>query len=102
LFAASLSDDAIYEFTPDGTRSTFASGLNVPDALAFNSSGNLYVADYASGHIFEFTLGGTQSAFASGLGPMSLAFDPMVAPEPPTWALLGLGAAGLLMFRRRK
>src|SRR5439155_25898492 len=34
----------INKFTPDGTRSTFASGLN-PTGLAFDSAGNLFEAD---------------------------------------------------------
>ena len=40
LFVASfgpfnVSDGHIYQFTPDGTRSTFASGLSGPYGLAF-------------------------------------------------------------------
>ena len=48
-------------------RSTFASGLYGPYGLAFNSAGNLFVADYGSGNIYEFTPGGVRSTFASGL-----------------------------------
>ena len=63
----------ICEFTPGGTRSTFASGLNEPFGLAFDSAGNLFVAD---GNIYKFTPGGTRSTFASGLDyPHGLAFD---------------------------
>ena len=35
----------VYKFTPTGVRTTFASGLNYPFALAFDSRGNLFVAD---------------------------------------------------------
>ena len=64
----------IYEFTPNGTRSTFASGLDGPQGLAFNSSGDLFVS--AANNIYEYTPNGTQSTFASGLnGPLGLAFD---------------------------
>ena len=59
----------IYEFTPGGARSTFASGLDDPFGLAFNGAGDLFEADYGSGNIYEFTPGGTQSTFASGVGP---------------------------------
>ena len=38
-----------------------------PDGLAFNSAGDLFVADVSSGNIYEFTPGGAQSTFASGL-----------------------------------
>ena len=51
----STSGGNIYEFTPSGTRTTFASGLSTPEGLAFDSSGNLYEADSASGNIYEFT-----------------------------------------------
>ena len=32
----------IFEFTPDGMETTFASGLNSPQNLAFDSDGNLF------------------------------------------------------------
>jgi sugar lactone lactonase YvrE len=76
LFEADWSSGKIYEFTPGGVESTFASGLTVPEGLAFNSAGDLFVADYYGGNIYEFTPGGTRSAFATGLsGPEALAFN---------------------------
>ena len=60
-------DGYITEITPDGAQSTFASGLHVPYGLAFDSAGNLFVADVGSGNIYEFTPGGVRSTFASGL-----------------------------------
>src|SRR5439155_475104 len=75
LFEADFSSGAIVKFTPDGTESTFASGLNTPIGLAFDSSSNLFEADQGSGTIFMFTPAGTKSTFASGLsGPSGLAF----------------------------
>jgi hypothetical protein len=38
----------IYRFTPDGTRSTIASGIYQPVALAFDRAGNLFVANSGS------------------------------------------------------
>jgi hypothetical protein len=35
----------VYKFTPDGTRSTFASGIYQPVALAFDRAGNLFVGN---------------------------------------------------------
>jgi len=65
----------IYKFTPDGTRSTFASGLG-PEGLAFDIAGNLFEADWTWGNIYKFTTDGTRSTFASGLfTPFGLAFD---------------------------
>ena len=75
-----VSSDAaggnIYEIDPNGVRSTFASGLGTPFALAFDRAGNLYEGDFESGTIFKFAPDGTKSTFASGLGnPFALAFD---------------------------
>ena len=56
LFVANYLGDTIYEYTPGGAQSTFASGFVSPGGLAFNSAGNLFVADQGSGTIYEFTL----------------------------------------------
>ena len=71
-----IGSNTIFKFTPDGTESTFASGLNGPFGLAFDSSGNVFEGDFGSNTIFKFTPDGTKSTFASGLsGPIGLAFD---------------------------
>lgn len=54
----------IYEYTPDGARSTFATNTGA-QACAFNSAGDLFVG--ASREIDEFKPDGTRSVFASGL-----------------------------------
>jgi hypothetical protein len=65
----------IFEFTPNGLQSIFASGLNAPNGLAFDGAGNLFVAD-AGGSILKFTPDGAQTTFALGLAdPNGLAFD---------------------------
>ena len=48
LYEADFSSATVFKFTPDGTRSTFASGLNGPVGLAFDGSGNLFEADVAA------------------------------------------------------
>jgi hypothetical protein len=76
LFEADRGSGNIFTFTPGGVQTTFASGLNAPLGLAFNSAGNLFEADYGSGNIYEFTPGGAKSTFATGLGnPEALAFN---------------------------
>src|SRR5947207_4169490 len=76
LYEADNSSDTIFKFAPDGTKTTFASGLSGPVGLAFDGSGILFEADYNSGTIFKFTPDGTKSTFASGLSnPTGLAFD---------------------------
>jgi glucose/arabinose dehydrogenase len=65
----------IYEYTPGGVQSTFASVSHTPNALAFDSAGNLFVTT-GIGEIQKFTPGGAQSIFATGLfNPMALAVD---------------------------
>jgi sugar lactone lactonase YvrE len=71
----------VFEFTTDGVESTFASGLSGPQGLAFDSAGNLFVADsgdgsLGSGSIIKFTQDGAPTTLALGLnGPLALAFD---------------------------
>jgi DNA-binding beta-propeller fold protein YncE len=67
---------SIEEFTPSGVRSIFASGLTSPFALAFDSGGNLFVADAGSGAVYKFTPAGVRTTFALGLSvTVGLAFD---------------------------
>ena len=69
----------IYKLTPNGVRTTFASGLDDPTALAFDSAGNLFVANVSfnlSGTIYKFTPAGGRTTFASGLEhPGAMAVD---------------------------
>src|SRR5208282_3959225 len=44
LFEADSSGN-IYEFTTNGVKSTFASGLDYPHGLAFDGAGDLFVSD---------------------------------------------------------
>ncbi len=89
LYVADSQSDSIFKYAPDGSRITFASGLNQPVALAFDRDGNLFVADSGScscleppcdcppSIIYKFTPSGSQSTFAT-LGPffpLPMAFD---------------------------
>src|SRR5438105_13852739 len=65
LFVADT--DSILKFTPDGKRSTFASGLNDANDMAFDDEGNLFVWDGST--VFKFTAEGENSTFASGINP---------------------------------
>src|SRR5215469_2037258 len=69
-----VSSDAyggnIYEFTPNGARSTFASGLT--GQLAIDKTGNLFVT---ADHIYKFTPRGARSTFASFQGGWPVACD---------------------------
>lgn len=102
LFESDNASDTIYEFTPGGVQSTFATvsstgGIN---GLAFNNAGNLFISTGFMGSIVEITPGGKQSTFVADAGdPAGLAFQPV--PEPTTIALLGIGAAAFFARRRR-
>jgi hypothetical protein len=76
LFLAAPNSNSIFKFSPNGTKSTFATG--VEGALAFDAAGNLFVGvSDATGTIFKFAPDGTKSTFAAGVGnPVSLTFDP--------------------------
>src|SRR6187402_1434969 len=77
------TDDAIFRFTPNGTRTTFTSLIHQPVAMAFDRKGNLFVADSGSGipqgpsSILRFTPDGIRTTFVS-LGfanPLGMTFD---------------------------
>jgi DNA-binding beta-propeller fold protein YncE len=76
------------------------SGLDYPTFLAFNKSGNLFVANYDNNTIEEFNTNGVGRVFAStGLnGPLCIAIQ---VPEPSTWTLLAVGLIALLPLKRR-
>jgi sugar lactone lactonase YvrE len=64
---------SIFQYAPGGTLTTFASGLDKPRGLAFDSVGNLFVATNtrdslgnSQGTIFKFTPDGVMSTFATG------------------------------------
>jgi sugar lactone lactonase YvrE len=82
LYAADVVAGSIYRFTPNGMKSVFAAGVGQAFALAFDGSGNLFVAGSAPnkkkvvGTIFKITPAGVASTFASRLNsPRGLAFD---------------------------
>jgi sugar lactone lactonase YvrE len=63
--------DAVLVFAPDGTESTFATNLADPRGIAFDPSGDLFVAELraaAVGDILKFTKNGSQTVFASNIG----------------------------------
>ncbi len=83
LYVAEAATGIIYKFTLGGAKSTFATGIYQPTALAFDRDGNLFVANSGAGTppmasaILKFTPGGTENTFATtpSNGLLSLAFD---------------------------
>lgn len=74
LFVADWYGFHVYEYTPDGAQSTFASALGGPVALTFSSAGDLYVGSVDGGGITKIAPGGAKTPFASQAAT-SLAFD---------------------------
>ncbi len=75
---ASLTNGVIkrFDLTTGQDLGTFASGLSSPQGLAFDSEGNLFVANGGDGTVSKIAMDGTVSTFASGfLVPTGLAFD---------------------------
>ena len=75
--------------------------LSYPYGLAFDRSDNLYVANEGNNTVSEYGPSGNliTASFAPNLDlPTFVAFS---VPEPSAWALLGLGAVGLLCIRRK-
>src|SRR5437016_12767355 len=78
--------NTIFKFTPEGVKSTFASGI-VPETydpyhvaevftgLALDRSGNILVTEHVSGSILKFTPDGKKSTFASEISPYSITVD---------------------------
>jgi DNA-binding beta-propeller fold protein YncE len=90
----------IYEFTPGGMESVFASGGDpIYISMAFNSAGDLFAPEYGGDQLLEFTPGGVESTFAYVADAQYLAFQPV--PEPSVLSLLTVGAAALIVHRRK-
>ncbi len=75
LFVADSGSESIYEFTPSGAQSTFATDLYGPEGLAFDSAGDLFQA--IVGGIYEFTNGiaTEKGTFATVEDEYGLAFN---------------------------
>ena len=81
LFEADNGSGNVYEFTPGGARSTFASGFSALSGLAFNSAGDLFVADAGSGDIYKFTPNGNWTNIYTNTPPFTFT-DSMATTLP--------------------
>ncbi len=93
--------NTIEKFDTNGVGTVFAnSGLDNPQGMAFDSAGNLYVANLGNGTIEEFNTNGVGTVFASGLDrPVGLAIQ---VPEPSARTLLAVSLIALLPLSRRR
>jgi hypothetical protein len=77
-------DGSIFEVNPQTGISPFASGLSGAAGMAFDSAGNLLVANYSGNNIIRISTNGTKTVYASGVffgpglqDPIALAFGPV-------------------------
>ncbi|MFH0829977.1 MAG: hypothetical protein V1887_02330 [Candidatus Aenigmatarchaeota archaeon] len=77
VFVAGTGAGEILRITPNGTLTTFASGLSRPLDLEFGSSGGLFVFESGTGDISRIAPDGGRITFASGFaeGISYLTFD---------------------------
>jgi hypothetical protein len=101
-----VEDSFILEIPTVGSSSVFATGLNNSRGLAFDSLGNLFVAELGGADILKFTPDGTGSVFTTLFTlPEYLAFGPPSRPgNVPdggmTVVLLGVGIFALFWVRK--
>ncbi len=58
LYCADYGGSNVYKRTPDGTISTFVTGLATPNGLAFDSNNDLFVCDNVGSKIYKIDLQG--------------------------------------------
>jgi DNA-binding beta-propeller fold protein YncE len=75
IYVASFNNGTIYDYTPGGMQNTFYSGIAFPEGIAFNSSGDLFVASSTGNVVDEITPGKTESTVASVPDPSGMAID---------------------------
>ena len=76
IYVSNSSGGTIMKFDSSGNGTVFPSGLNEPEGLAFDTSGNLYVDGPYTSVIVKFNPNWNMSTFASGMNvPYGLTMD---------------------------
>ncbi len=76
MLAASAVTAATQALGPGDPTTIFASGFTNPCRMAFDASGDLYVADLAAGQIFRVTPDGSRTLFSDDItDPRGVTFD---------------------------
>ncbi|HUA37582.1 MAG TPA: PEP-CTERM sorting domain-containing protein [Candidatus Sulfopaludibacter sp.] len=104
IFIANTSAGKVAEFDSGGNliNASFASGLNGPAGLAFDSNGDLYVVNGGANSVSEYSSTGHPIHTFSDPSLNTPTFIAISVPEPSTWALSGMSITALLALRRRQ
>jgi hypothetical protein len=108
LFVADAGSGIITEINSADEASTYVTGLAVPQQIALDGNGDLFVADSSTkgnnGDLTEILPNKTEDViFSDPNAPLSVAVlgQALPVPEPSSVALLAVGAAGLLIRRKK-
>ncbi len=75
LYVADWGDMEVKMINPDGSATTYASGIDRPRYQKFDSAGNLYVGSF-DGNIYKISASGEKTVIASGIwSPQDMGFD---------------------------
>jgi sugar lactone lactonase YvrE len=75
LYVADYTDNQVKVVNPDGSATTYASGIDRPRYQKFDSAGNLYVGSF-DGNIYKISPSGEKTVIASGIwSPQDMGFD---------------------------
>jgi hypothetical protein len=79
LFVAAAHGGSVTRVSPDGTKTTFASGFTAVDGIAIDRANNIFVTDFGSSsapsHIYKYTSTGRTTIDTNLHAPDGLAFD---------------------------
>ncbi|MEI7922330.1 MAG: PEP-CTERM sorting domain-containing protein [Planctomycetota bacterium] len=112
LLYVSLSNNTLVTYdttsgvglTIAASASTFANtNLIGPSDLAFDTSGNLYAANFTGSTISKFSSSGSfLTSWSIGPWATFLAFQPVSVPEPSTYALAAIASGVMAYLARRR
>jgi len=75
LYVADYGNNQVEMVNPDGSATTYASGIDRPRYQKFDSAGNLYVGSF-DGNIYKISPSGEKTVIASGIwSPQDMGFD---------------------------
>ena len=66
IYIADTDNQSVRKAAPDGTVTTFVTGLSYPVGLVFDAQGNLYEVDANASQVRKITPSGVVSILASG------------------------------------